>query len=190
MDLIVARYKEDISWLGDLNANIIIYNKFYDEGNLLPNIGREAHTYLYHIINNYDNLTDIVGFIQGDATENNIGHREVVTTTINNLNQETVYPIYFGRPHTCDTNGLPHHAGLPISNFLSLFDMDTNTINFYSGAQFIVTKSIITSRPRGFYQQLLNMISEEPNSIEAYVLERIWPYIFDSTINLKQSYES
>ena len=190
MDLIVARYKEDISWLNNLNANIIIYNKFYDEGNVLPNIGREAHTYLYHIINNYDNLPNIIGFIQGDATENNISHKEIVTTTINNLNKETIYPIYFGRPHICEIDGSPHHPSLPISKFLSLFNNNINVINFYSGAQFIVTKSIITNRPKGFYQHLLSMISEEPQSIEAYVLERIWLYIFDPTINLKYNYES
>lgn len=59
--IIVARYKENIEWLesSDLAKISIIYNKG-DDLNIghhkfkkvvpLENIGREAHTYLYHIV--------------------------------------------------------------------------------------------------------------------------------------------
>jgi len=77
-DLIIARYNEDVDYLDDeifQEFNIIIYNK----GNPLtldclnknvkvidlPNVGREGHTHLYHIINNYDNLADVTMFIPG-----------------------------------------------------------------------------------------------------------------------------
>ena len=70
-ELILARYNEDISWIDKVDVEkITIYNK--GEDNLkykyikLPNIGRESHTYLYHIIENYDNLTELTIFSQGD----------------------------------------------------------------------------------------------------------------------------
>lgn len=70
-ELILARYNEDISWIDKVDVEkITIYNK--GENNLkykcikLPNIGRESHTYLYHIIENYDNLTELTIFSQGD----------------------------------------------------------------------------------------------------------------------------
>jgi SAM-dependent methyltransferase len=75
--LIVARYNEDISWV-DAFENYQIYNK--GEKNLLPhhlensiqlpNVGRESHTYLHHIINNYHNLEDVLIFCQGSL----VGH--------------------------------------------------------------------------------------------------------------------
>jgi hypothetical protein len=95
IDLVIARYKENLSWLKDIptNFNTFIYNKddsipptrvftrngWINKGAIpspinapqnasiinLPNIGREADTYLTHIINNYDNLADITIFCQG-----------------------------------------------------------------------------------------------------------------------------
>jgi hypothetical protein len=84
--LIIAKYKESIDWCHQLkdNFDIIIYNKdtnlpltdydnspsFYEKDGIkycdLPNIGREAHTYLYHIIHNYNTLSDIEIFTQGN----------------------------------------------------------------------------------------------------------------------------
>lgn len=79
MDLVVARYEEDISWIKnipeDLYTRIIIYNKGSDakfdfpksQVISLPNLGRESHTYLYHVIQNYDTLADITFFVPGSA---------------------------------------------------------------------------------------------------------------------------
>lgn len=95
VDLVIARYKEDLGWLRDVpeHINIIIYNKddtpppqkfmtrigWSTRGSQptpmnapsrckvinLPNIGREADTYLKHIIDNYHELADITVFCQG-----------------------------------------------------------------------------------------------------------------------------
>lgn len=73
MVLVVARYNENIDWLKNTALNYIIFNK--GEANLplwvkneikLPNIGREAHTYLTYIILNYDNLPEHSVFVQGN----------------------------------------------------------------------------------------------------------------------------
>jgi len=79
MDLVVARYEEDISWVKNIPENLynrmIIYNKGGEaefglpksEVKTLPNFGRESHTYLHHVIENYDNLADITFFVPGSA---------------------------------------------------------------------------------------------------------------------------
>jgi len=73
IEIVIARYNEDLSWLRKIpkKIKITIYNKGLDDINIqsikLPNIGRESHTYLYHIINNYDNLADKTIFCQGDS---------------------------------------------------------------------------------------------------------------------------
>uniref|UniRef100_A0A6C0F4Y2 Uncharacterized protein n=1 Tax=viral metagenome TaxID=1070528 RepID=A0A6C0F4Y2_9ZZZZ len=74
--LVVARYKENIDWVLAYNDIAIIYNKGplitgYNAGfpfqNVinLENIGREGHTYLHHIIENYENLNSRTIFVQG-----------------------------------------------------------------------------------------------------------------------------
>jgi hypothetical protein len=52
------------------------------------------------------------------------------------------------------------------------------------GAQFITTKKNIVHRPIGFYKLVLDLLSTENIPIEAYILERLWPYIFDTNYKL------
>ena len=68
VEVVVARYKEDISWLKEINHKIIVYNKGPDCNFpciSLPNIGREAQTYLFHIIENYNKLPEWTILCQG-----------------------------------------------------------------------------------------------------------------------------
>jgi len=77
IDIIISRYNEDLKWtlLKPFNKfNYIVYNKGTDDNFEkskakkiinLDNIGREGHTYLYHIINNYNELADINVFLPG-----------------------------------------------------------------------------------------------------------------------------
>jgi hypothetical protein len=75
--LVVACYNESIEWLLPYNDIAIIYHKGphkippFDNVIVLPNIGREGHTYLHHIIENYSNLSDRVTFIQADPLLHN-----------------------------------------------------------------------------------------------------------------------
>ena len=64
--LILARYNEKVHWVKNLppDIEVIIYNKGRHEGNNLPNIGREAHTYLHHLCNG--KLADRMVFAQAD----------------------------------------------------------------------------------------------------------------------------
>ena len=68
--IVIAKYKEDISWSDKFKNERIVYEKFYDSNNKefirLENKGREAGTYLQFIVDNYDNLPDVTIFTQGD----------------------------------------------------------------------------------------------------------------------------
>ena len=78
IQLVVARYNEDLEWLKEdpySKYENVIYNKsdnqnFTKSDNThstvnLPNVGRCDHTYLHHIIENYDNLANITVFLPG-----------------------------------------------------------------------------------------------------------------------------
>ena len=75
-DVVIAKYKEDVSWVdniahswADAEIRKFIYSKDENEDNpnyiRLPNVGREADTYLNHIIRNYDDLAEYTLFSQG-----------------------------------------------------------------------------------------------------------------------------
>ncbi len=82
VDIVVARYKEDIGWLDRLRPErfrrIVIYNKGGDdlkvpypnaEVRVLPNVGRCDHTYLWHIVHEWwgEGLADSTIFLPGSS---------------------------------------------------------------------------------------------------------------------------
>jgi hypothetical protein len=96
LELVIARYMESLDWLFDpeiqqyllhFPGEIVfhIYNKgdsenisfeslqniyttsvIYQES--LPNVGCEAHTYLYHIVHHYNHLADMTLFLPGSSS--------------------------------------------------------------------------------------------------------------------------
>ena len=66
MKLVISRYKEDLGW--EESYTNVVYNKGVSLPNTitLPNVGREGHTYIYHILSNYENLDDYTVFLQGN----------------------------------------------------------------------------------------------------------------------------
>ena len=83
MDVVVARYAEDLAWIkGTIDPNtynnMYVYNKGDEFECDLPkstvkelkNVGREGHTYLTYIVENYDNLPDVVVFVPGSCGTN------------------------------------------------------------------------------------------------------------------------
>jgi hypothetical protein len=76
IQIVVARYNESIDWTNAYNDICVIYNKGNDiecssKVIALPNVGREGHTYLYHIINCYDILKKKTIFTQAQFLEHN-----------------------------------------------------------------------------------------------------------------------
>ena len=73
LEIVVARYSENLEWLKPYQSVSKVYNKGDPTPGVhsisLPNIGREGHTYLHHIISNYDSLAERTIFCQGDPFE-------------------------------------------------------------------------------------------------------------------------
>lgn len=93
LGVIVARYKEDLTpWLP-----VSSYTYVYDKGHIpqsadnvshdafrsyikLPNIGREGHTHLHHIVHHWDTLEDYLVFSQADPSD-------LIGTVVNSTKQ-------------------------------------------------------------------------------------------------------
>ena len=73
--IVVARYNENIDWLRPIQEQCIFYNKGkellqeVDSQICLENVGRESHTYLRYIIDNYDGFPDVVVFTQARISD-------------------------------------------------------------------------------------------------------------------------
>jgi hypothetical protein len=80
LEIVVARFNEDISWLKEIPTSFYTKVTIYNKGDTaiecpvnnctvhqLPNLGRESHSYFHHVIQNYDNLADITLFLQGSV---------------------------------------------------------------------------------------------------------------------------
>ena len=77
IDIVIARYNENLKWTLEHPFNkykYIVYNKgdneYFEKKNVkkiinLPNVGKCDHTYLNHIITNYNNLSEINVFLPG-----------------------------------------------------------------------------------------------------------------------------
>lgn len=81
VDLVIAHYNEPLEWLSSFSRLATVYSKgelpkepsIYREVKILPNWGRESHTYLHHIVQNYDTLADVTLFLQGNIHDENDG---------------------------------------------------------------------------------------------------------------------
>lgn len=77
IQVVCARYNENIRWLLPIIDKAIIYNKGQNNLFYIPqhkiinceNLGREGGTYIKHIIDNYDKLSDYTLFIQGNPVD-------------------------------------------------------------------------------------------------------------------------
>ena len=79
--IIVARYLEDIAWLEPLQEHLIVLNKGIPLNMTneiaLPNVGREAHSYLWYIIHHYEELPEVLIFTQGDISDHHCGTNDI-----------------------------------------------------------------------------------------------------------------
>lgn len=201
VDLIVSRYNENIDWLKNISVDrVYLYNKgetCHTNEIKLPNIGREAHTYVYHLLNNYHNLSDYNIFCQGDP----MGHGGLNTLRLINEIKTTDQKInfkwlvedsglfvsnFFGKPH--------HHTTLYMKRFferVGLNVIDDGDFNFGPGAQFVVSKELIMRHPQSFYETLLGQFNVDlyDDEYKHDDIHDIHPRSFDQFYNLACLYE-
>lgn len=120
-DLVVARYSEDLSWIGgayDVSRfrKVFVYNKNPGKdlviGNVpedklvvvqLENLGREAHTYITHIEQQYDNLASFTVFAPGSAFSTLEKTAILECVTRNTLDKKTMTFCGFSHVNTYDS---------------------------------------------------------------------------------------
>jgi len=202
--MVIARYNEDITWLLPFKDIVIIYNKgiYIDILNNfhtinLKNYGRESHTYLYHIITNYDNLSDKIIFFQGKIRDHHIldiedyFKKDDFIAKLNNMNFDFLKTKI---KHTGKWKKEINSGNMKLSLFTPYdwitkiigIDINSDTSKIVWGANFSVSKEMILSKPKIFYENILRYIDYHINPEEGHFLERTWYTIFHSNIIFKK----
>lgn len=196
IELVVARYSEDLRWLRRVPkaVRVTVYDKCESAPHpgaiALPNVGREAHTYLWHIVHRYDELVPLTVFCQGKPFDHAYDFHSTLRRFAENVGAardfeplghfvdtddcegKTLFMKWSKNEdgHLLDMNGW-HHA---------LFGSDGPAeYTFRGGAQFAVKVELIRRRSRDFYERALQLSIDFPDA--AHCFERAWPIVFGIT---------
>ncbi len=193
-ELVVARYTEDLSWLRKRPENlaVTVYDKSTDKSGgtgaiPLPNIGREAHTYLYHIVSRYDSLADWTVFCQGKPFDHAYDFKKTLRAF---AASPTTSGLFCWLGHLIDTDDdrgdrlfrpwskNKDGRGLDMRGFhQALFDTNgPSHYTFVLGAQFAVHRDLICRQPPDFYERALAASTAFPDA--AHCFERSWDRVF------------
>jgi len=199
-EIIVAKYREDISWL---KQRTVTYNNLryidrchiYDKGGdtipdndtwrweKIENVGRESHTYLKHIIDNYDSLADVTVFTQGNIEEHGKCGFNLECCIKNAQNNGFDQLIINVKPESYNNWGMMNHSGKWLlekksgnmrSAKLTFGEFYEESIKIYYAAIFAVRKDIIKKYPLSKYIQMIKFVDDHINPEEGHYFERLW----------------
>ena len=211
IELVVARYNETLDWLENdpfYKYPAIIYNKgpnadFKQTDNVkkvvsLKNVGRESHTYLYHIVKNYDNLADVTVFLPGSTnmrTKYNSGKTAITEVekthdTFFHFRSNDIYNEFKDFQLDAWTASFGDNSKLNAESQLTpakirpfgkwfrahFGDMRVTQISWYG--IFAVHKRHILQHPVEYYQQLIQELEVSSNPEVGHYFERAWGAVF------------
>ena len=212
--IIISRFDENLDWLSKYKEfKIIIYNKGnsldfkgYSKIINLPNIGRESHTFLYHIIRNYNNLDDVNIFLQGRIDDLGKLAYQDIYKYLDECHRKGFsvrrYGI-LGPFHWKKNLGLENNSKYfsklednslkdPKISFRKLAKIFINKIPLFTatsyGGCFAVSKELIMQYDINLYKKLLDVLSDNDNPLEGHYMERLWCYLFTKNKYLLRSF--
>ncbi|CAF1070646.1 unnamed protein product [Rotaria sp. Silwood1] len=210
------RYLRNVSTIQKLNPRVIVYNKNANINNeilkllleadiiqLLPNLGREGATYLYHIINNYHIIANHTLFSQ--AGVEGITDKGLAYWYLDRLDKQFNSSVGY-MPLVTNTMITNYDCGLHITGHFprlaELWAMLEQSLCPPGGqavafrGQFLVSGKRIQNRPLKIYKYLYDLItansshwlhrdlrslffkSTPDNPIFGHTVERLWTILF------------
>lgn len=190
-ELVVAHYQESLNWLRRVPRafRVTVYDKGPAPSDAipLPNHGREAHTYLHHIVERYDALAEVTVFCQGHPFD----HVPDLHSTLRRVAagdlpiRDFLWLGFLIDRDDADGARLfqrwsknPEQRPLPLTRFFHhLWDEEApREVVFYGGANFAVTRACMHRKPRAFYERARTLAVDLPDA--AHCFERCWDRVF------------
>lgn len=211
IQIVIARYNEDLNWTLEPPFNqykYIVYNKGdnenFEKSNVkeiitIPNVGKCDHTYLYHIINSYNNLSDINVFLPGSIDlkyKRRLAVKLLKEISIRNnaifisLNEYDIKKLHYN--FKLDNYKTVHEKnssknsesilkkstirpyGLWFENMFG--NLKINCLIYYG--IFSIDKNDILQHPITRYQILIKDLSDHSNPEVGHYFERSWCAVF------------
>lgn len=229
--LVVSRYDEELSWLHDVTHEILkdpgyvvqvyLYNKGRPDVDLmitdprvtvrmvpLPNVGRESHTYLEHVVRmrsqpRGDRCNGITVFLQGRMDDHiPTGYRSIASFVSRMVDQASRSASGESRNHACHTmfgsfNAVP---GLRVAMFPGVGDSGRDFGTWFSdmigpwrwsgqgeggptwwqhGVFAIITSRLISlDVDDSYFLSLRSQVDWHVNPEAGHYFERSWCYVF------------
>jgi hypothetical protein len=189
--IVSSHFKENIDWLKNINFPVVIVSKnqnYKDESFLgfhnIPNKGLEFGSYLWFICKYWDDMPEKVAFIHGHETSH---HQSLsITDAITEYKDFEFHGLNGPRYSACHYfENLCHpwfgNSFYEIWSFLDLTQVREapSEVVCQGGTQCIISRNLIRSRPRSFYEEIFDKINKHPDDkILALVLELAWHIIF------------
>ncbi len=206
---IINSYGTDFSWVKDYTDNYIVYDKTgllpeTDKIKHLKNVGYNIYDYLYYIVNNYNNLSDVCVFIKANVfkhckkekfdklIQNNFftgldSYEHLSNTSAEMIDANGGYNEANNSWFTyCDIEELHAQDNRHIGNYdifmsklFSNYDYP-GWIRFSPGANYITTKENILYYTEKFYKKLMSYVDYCQLPVEAHAIERALYSIFSN----------
>ena len=202
VELVIARHEEDLRWLRRVpnSIRVTIYNKgatpslpdrFEARDGLqvkkLPNVGREAHSYLTHLAECRETLAPITVFCQGHPFDHAPDFHVRLKALAEGREMPSPFLWYGFLEETDDALGQrlfvpwsknPEHRELSTGKlYQELFrEPSPEFFHFRGGAQFAAARRAVLQRSREFYKQALVLSLAIPDA--AHSFERLWDRFF------------
>ncbi|MBM4398453.1 MAG: DUF3431 domain-containing protein [Deltaproteobacteria bacterium] len=196
VDLVVARFAESVDWVRNVPSPVRIF--VYDKGGdlhperlpwarvePLPNVGREAHTYLHHVIARLDagDLAPVTFFCQGHPFDHASDLHAAVRAVVAGRERVDRFRWLGFIVDTDDPRGRrlfvrwsrnEDGRELALDRFHeALFGVPCPpSVPFFPGGQFAATAEAIRARPRAFWERAFSLAATFPDG--AHCFERLW----------------
>jgi len=198
LELVVARYDEAVEWTRNVPASVRV--TLYDKGGdldparfpratvvRLPNVGREAQTYLHHIVERWDSPVPLTVFCQGHPFDHAHDLHRVLRDLASGRSVVDGFRWLGFTIDTDDARGRRLFVGwsknedgreLRLDEFHRLLfgGPAPERVRFYPGGQFVVAAGRIRSRPRTFWERARELAATFPDA--AHCFERLWDRVF------------
>jgi hypothetical protein len=218
LDVVVARYEEDLDWVVDdlmpmldAEARVVVYNKGRRETLSakisdakiqvvdLPNVGREGHTYLHHILETHGRARKPVLFLPGSCrafpekwakAKKIIGKFDGASSTFvcDGIMPADIYNFSIDRWAAREsknnaTNSVDRLVPSPVRPFGKWFDevvriSDKDPPRCLSlGGMFIAAPKDLDRKTRAYYERIKAFLDGDDNVEAGHYVERAWPAI-------------
>ena len=160
--LVIARFAEDVGWAASFPGEVVVVQKDRD----LPNVGREASSWLWFMETAAVDPDATYAFLQGDPTAHGVGpaciRRVDAFTPIGSV------------VLSCGLDGSPNHPDLPLAERArEWFGAELRApIGFHAGAMFLAPGRLLLTRPREWYADLRRRVERDEKG--PWVMERMW----------------